>query len=310
MKFGAIKAAVLISLTAWGAAAFSEVPSKASNIGGISNTRHNLTQSYLPAQGQNWMNLSRNDYGEICVYCHTPHAANAGVALPLWNRTIKSTTYRTYDTLGTSTLTQPVNQPGPNSISCLSCHDGTVAIDSIINMPGSGNYNAAQISSQNNGFLSAWPGVGPGNSFYGGHGTLQVSDGAFNSYGECQSCHSINGPQNNPSTTPFFDVFYIGTDLTNDHPVGIRFPAAGPGVDFNQPNRTSGSIAFFDTDGNGRADAKNVRLYDSGKGYSVECASCHDPHGVPSGGSGSINNPTFLRIANSNSALCMTCHIK
>jgi len=308
MKSAAIKSTVLLSLMVWGAAAFSEVPSKASNVGGITNTRHNLTQSYLGGNA-GFMSLSRNDYGEVCVYCHTPHGANSNVALPLWNRTIKSTTYATYDTLGTSTLTQTVNQPGRNSLSCLSCHDGTVAIDSIINMPGSGKYQASQATSQSDSFLNAWAG-GPGGSFYGGHGTLQVSDSAFNEYGQCQSCHSISGPQFNPSGTPAFDAFYIGTDLTNDHPVGIHFPAAGPGVDFNQPNRSTGSISFFDTDGNGRADPKNVRLYDSGNGFSVECASCHDPHGVPSGGAGSVNNPTFMRVANTGSALCLTCHVK
>lgn len=313
-KSTAVKSAVVVALMVWGASAFSEAPTQASNVGGIANTRHNLTQSFLQARGSNtFMNLSRNDYGEVCVYCHTPHGANSNVALPLWNRTIKTTTYKTYDTLGTSTLTQAVNQPGPNSLSCLSCHDGTVAVDSIINMPGSGKYSAAQATSQNNGFLSSWTGAGPGNSFYGAHGTLNATNAAMQEYGQCQSCHSINGPQYNPGgqyPIPAFDVFYISTDLTNDHPVGIHFPAAGPGVDFNQPTRVQGAITYFDTDGNGRLDAKNVRLYDSGKGPSVECASCHDPHGVPTSGPGSAIAPTFLRISNTGSALCLTCHIK
>lgn len=103
----------------------------------------------------------------------------------------------------------------------------------------------------------------------------------------------------------------IGTDLTNDHPVGIRYPTTfGAGVDFNPPTVTSGNIAFFDSDGNGRADPKNVRLYNTGDGYEVECASCHDPHGVPSTGPGSAFNPSFLRVANNNSLLCQTCQNK
>lgn len=308
MKLAATGSGVLIAFMIWSANVFSEVPSKANNMGGIANTRHNLTQSYLGANA-NWMSMSRNDYGEVCVYCHTPHGANSDIALPLWNRTIKSTTYKTYNMLGTSTLTQPVSQPGRSSLTCLSCHDGTVAVDSIINMPGSGNYRASQSNSQNDSFLNAWPG-GPGSSFYGGHGTLQVSSSAFNEYGQCQSCHSISGPQYSPATTPAFDAFYIGADLTNDHPVGIHFPAPEKGVDFNQPNRATGLISFFDTDGNGRADPNNVRLYQGVNGYSVECASCHDPHGVPSGGRGSLNNPTFLRVSNAGSELCLTCHIK
>jgi len=307
MKFAATKPALLLALMLWGNAA-PGAPSKAGNMGGIVNTGHNLTQSYLGG-GAGWMSLSRNDYVEVCVYCHTPHGANSNVALPLWNRTIKTTAYTTYDTLGTSSLTQPVSQPGVNSLVCLSCHDGQIATDSVINMPGSGRYQASQAGSQNNAFLNAWPG-GPGGSFYGGHGTLEVSANAFNRYGECQSCHSIAGDQHDPSTTPAFDAFYIGTDLTNDHPVGIRFPAAGPGVEFNQPTATGNTIAFFDSDGNGHADPKNVRLYNSSNGYQVECASCHDPHGVPSGAKGSLFNPSFLRVSNSGSALCQTCHSK
>lgn len=48
--------------------------SRAPNFGSVAATRHNLTMSYLGA-GAGWMSLSRNDYGEVCVYCHTPRDA-------------------------------------------------------------------------------------------------------------------------------------------------------------------------------------------------------------------------------------------
>lgn len=296
MKITLVKAGVLVSLIAWGIAAYGGV-TKATNIGGIINTRHNLTQSFLGGTAV-IMDPFRNNYGEVCVYCHTPHGANTSVALPLWNRTIKSTTYKTYDQLGTN-ITQPVSQPGPNSLSCLSCHDGTVAIDSIINMPGSGKANPAQATTQNDAFLNTWTtngGPAPIHATMGGGSTTT-----------CITCHNIPGSE---PAIPDWGVAFIGTDLTNDHPVGIRFPAAGPGVDFNQPNRNTGRIAYFDTDGNGHADANNIRVYASGNDFSVECASCHDPHGVPSGGQGTVNFPTFLRTSNTGSALCLTCHVK
>ena len=47
-----------------------------------------------------------------------------------------------------------------------------------------------------------------------------------------------------------------------------------------------------------------------GEGFEVECASCHDPHGVPSTGEGSTLLPSFLRVRNENSAVCLTCHTK
>ena len=106
--------------------------SAASAMGSIANTRHNLTQSFL-ADRAGIMNIARNDYGEVCVYCHTPHGASTLSTAPLWNRTMNTGLYQVYDKI--RTLNQPIGQPGVNSLTCLSCHDGTIAIDSVINMP-------------------------------------------------------------------------------------------------------------------------------------------------------------------------------
>ena len=100
----------------------------------------------------------------------------------------------------------------------------------------------------------------------------------------------------------------VETDLRNDHPVGLQFPGDSP--DFNGGTVDFGKLRFFDSDGDGRPDPDEVRFYDTGEGFEVECASCHDPHGVPSNGPGSTFNPTFLRIANAGSSLCLSCHIK
>ena len=129
-----------------------DLPTKFSNIGSVGNTRHNLTQRQVAGGGPAGatMDSFRNDYLEVCVYCHTPHASNSTVpSVPLWNRTMRSTTYQTYDLLNTAGLTQPVSQPGVNSLTCLSCHDGQTAVDSVINMPGSGRYLASQETTEN-----------------------------------------------------------------------------------------------------------------------------------------------------------------
>jgi len=262
--------------------------SKASNVGGISNTRHNLTMSYLGSTTGN-MDLARNNYGEVCVYCHTPHGANSTIDGPLWNRTNKGTTYTTYDMALMSGQTPA--QPGINSLTCLSCHDGAVAIDSIINMPGSGRYDGSQQTGQNNTFLSQWDNASGTNPTT--HGTLS----------DCTSCH---GP--NPFGVPDFTVFVIGTDLRNDHPVGVSLPNTAI-HDFKAPNAQKGGLKFYDN-GNGRADSNEVRFYDTGAGFKVECASCHDPHGVSPSGHGGALNPSFLRVANTQSTLCLTCHDK
>lgn len=278
--------------------------SKFSNRGSVANTRHNLTQrpnEVGPGGPINaaQMDTQRNDYGEVCVYCHTPHGANTSIAAPLWNRTTKATTYQTYDLLDTATLTQPVTPPGASSLTCLGCHDGTTAVDAIVNMPGSGRYNTARISSDAPALLNEWPNAAVT------HAGLRAPDQG------CLSCHSPNGAGAAFPTAYDFSAFALGTDLRNDHPVGIRFPTAtGPGTDFNEPPRRGARLAFFDSNANNRADGDEIRLYNSGEGYEVECASCHDPHGIPSAGPGSLFNPTFLRIPNTGSAVCRTCHSK
>lgn len=281
--------------------AAGDLPSKFSNQGGIINTRHNMTQRQAsggPAGAT--MDQYRNDYQEICVYCHTPHGANGNIKLPLWNRTLKATTYTTYDQLGTSSLTQSVNQPGPASLACLSCHDGQTAVDSIINLPGSGGYSAAQISSQSNSFLSDnWTNTrGPDASVHIGLAP------APNENTGCLACHSSDAGFVLGAGATNFKSFAIGKDLRNDHPVGMALPAGN--AEFKTPGAVQGSSAFFDLDSDGHMDKNEIRLYDA----RVECASCHDPHGVsPTGPSGTIN-PTFLRISNAGSAVCLTCHTK
>lgn len=68
--------------------------------------------------------------GQICVACHVPHNADVNVEAPLWNHTVSTATYTLY---GSSTLKAVPQQPGPGGISrlCLSCHDGTIALDSF-----------------------------------------------------------------------------------------------------------------------------------------------------------------------------------
>lgn len=308
-----------MGLLGFGATAFADgwdPTSQASAIGSIANTRHNLTVSYS-SLGQ-VMDLARNNYGAICVYCHTPHGANGQIQAPLWNRTVNPGNYTIYDK--PTTLMRPIGLPGPNSLTCLSCHDGTIAIDSVLNMPGSGGYGNNEVGTSNMAFLDNWSAAGnPGPS--GDHFVLGPENGTSNT--GCAFCHTPG----NPFGAPDYSVFMLGTDLRNDHPIGVQFPTSfGPEIDFNEPNvKVPGKWAFFDVNGNNHADKNEVRLYDTGDGPEVECASCHDPHGIPSNGAGTRFNPSFLRVNNGiagthngttgivsdgPSALCLTCHSK
>ena len=298
--------------------------SKAPNRDSIEFTRHNLTLSYNQA-GQIVMDaIARNNYNEICVYCHTPHGANSQVNAPLWNRTVNTGEYQIYDK--PRTLNRPIGQPGPNSLTCLSCHDGTISIDSIINMPGSGGYNkASETPGDHTPFLNSWAAKG-GNAPSLGHLRMGSPDGAVGSSEFCTLCHNSDDPSNQSAMSDF-RVFVIGTDLRNDHPIGIQYPE-GPygkeiGIDFHEPykgftNATGASMWFHDTNGNTYPDKDEPRMYNTGENFEVECASCHDPHGVPINGPGSQFIPSFLRVSNGNvntgegnpSGLCLTCHVK
>ncbi len=91
----------------------------------IAGTEHNLSAS--GDAGNN---------GEICVYCHTPHGSNTDIDAPLWNKPATGATYTMYSS---TTIDGAISAaPASVSVACLTCHDGTQAMDSVINAPGMG----------------------------------------------------------------------------------------------------------------------------------------------------------------------------
>lgn len=78
-------------------------------------------------------NVVPSDPGSVCGVCHQPHRADSTVA-PLW---IHSTTtpgqftmYSTNTVPSSKMNATPDATPGGVSLACLSCHDGTVAVNS------------------------------------------------------------------------------------------------------------------------------------------------------------------------------------
>jgi len=64
---------------------------------------------------------------QVCIFCHTPH--NAAPIQPLWNRNVPVAAYIPYTS--TAMQAQP-GQPTGTSKLCLSCHDGTIALGSVV----------------------------------------------------------------------------------------------------------------------------------------------------------------------------------
>jgi len=300
--------------------------------GSIVNTRHNLGST-----GQGLNTASAASTGEICIFCHTPHGGDTGAPVPLWNKRLTTATFSTYDMLGTSTLDAAVGDVGSVSLACLTCHDGTQAIDNIINAPGSGGFDTT------------------GGGATGLGWTWNSTDGSLDANGAFTGGIAAG------------NIWQIGTDLTNDHPVSMQYAGGGYSAssptgglfgtigatrdqDFNPAIQIGTGARWYveNTAEPGAGNAESVvgqfdkwdfKLYTrdttsgmrtslNGAAFAgepepfVECGSCHDPH---------FQTTTFLRMqgntdtttgiggtttmagnlqSNTGSRVCLTCHAK
>ncbi|MES9940735.1 MAG: cytochrome c3 family protein [Candidatus Thiodiazotropha sp. 6PLUC2] len=97
-----------------------------SSFADIAGTSHDLTsQTTL---------LTNAGNTQICAYCHTPHnASTTNNTTPLWNHEDTTATYTMYSS---PSLDMTIaGSPSGVSLACLSCHDGSVAADQLINFP-------------------------------------------------------------------------------------------------------------------------------------------------------------------------------
>jgi len=253
----------------------------------ISNTRHNLGTMNPAGNG---IDGGVGATSEICIFCHTPHGGATAAPVPLWNRVTTTATFQTYATLATGTLDGAEAGIGSISIACLSCHDGTQAMDVVLNSPGFGTTGTV-------------------------NGTLGVAGWADG--------HRMDGT-NSQGANLAAELVYIATDLTNDHPISIQYGGGGlttgnlttvagglKDPDFVIPVQTTNAagdtIWYIDRNTDTIKDKTDLPLYTRNFGTAdqptVECGSCHDPH---------VANPTFLRPTggNAGSAVCLSCHTK
>jgi len=86
----------------------------------VVNSKHNLSVSGPGA-------LRSTNEQQVCIFCHTPH--NATPVQPLWNRNMPVTAYVPYSS---NSLQAKPGQPTGASKLCLSCHDGTIALGSVV----------------------------------------------------------------------------------------------------------------------------------------------------------------------------------
>ncbi|MBI3609374.1 MAG: hypothetical protein HY204_01565 [Nitrospirae bacterium] len=263
----------------------------------MSQTKHNLSS-----------NPDINAIGttEICVFCHTPHGGNMAAPghAPLWNRLLPDdSSYEVYsspnfdaqDILGT-------HRPKGVSLACLSCHDGSIAFDSLINGSGSGGFVPANLG------VGRGPGIGdPKISFLGG-GIVDASD----TFAEgLRDSTEVEPTAESPYSGGLHDLVRgvgkgsegaqpfpnLGQDLRDDHPVGMEIPCITDSQ-FSEiceeltasklDGGTDGtSVAFISRTSPDRSviwpleKRDRLRAYpstDQPGRYFIECASCHNPH--------------------------------
>ncbi|MBI5193301.1 MAG: hypothetical protein HZA08_07665 [Nitrospirae bacterium] len=298
---------LIITFVAAGLALGTYISSQAAE--DVRNSKHNLSANRnITALGETTGvnggpdgHVKFSGTTEVCVFCHTPHGGRtdvAGNAAPIWNRASSVAVYDVYTSPNFDAAGSSPGNPKGVSVACLSCHDGTVAFDALVNLPGRGGYQ----------------GVDPvSNPDWTGSGTLVDTDDTFNAAAE-----------------PFPNV---GTDLRNDHPISMEIPDTDP--QFNQIRTNldtgalgNGKVAFLSRSGDytdipDKRDRLRAYPTVTGKAY-IECASCHNPHEnsstrflrYPSTDASVLPLPSGVSAADLNlnrnmgSLLCLSCHQK
>jgi predicted CXXCH cytochrome family protein len=111
----------------------------------------------------------------------------------------------------------------------------------------------------------------------------------------CLSCHdgvtALDSYGGTSGSVPLAGTANLGTDLSDDHPIGIEYPVSQT-YDYNNPSTFAAGI-------NGGPGVTLVTIATVDR---VECTSCHHVHNNGLG--------DFLRVPLQESYLCLQCHIK
>lgn len=262
-------------------------PAISGRVSDVRATSHNLSVSGGSGPGA----VKAVTETQVCVFCHTPHAATPG-AVPLWNRKLSTATYTVYtsNSLDANAIQGSLDQPGGSSKLCLSCHDGTLAVGSVNVLNGQGSEaTPGSVSIQMSG-------TGAGGAMPAGQG---IATGFTRN---------------------------LGTDLTNDHPISVTYTSALAtrdgemrAVDASQ-KWPSGSGTVIGVRAPGYRPSLPLEPTGASGAGQVQCASCHDPHVRET--DAAQGNQKFLRMnrfqvdvpgvgfSEANDIICLGCHDK
>jgi len=234
----------------------------------IQNSKHNMNLVF----GANTIQDN-----QICLPCHAPHSQPDKTQDTLWNHVMPSQSYTLY---GSGTSYVGLDE---TSKKCLSCHDGSVAVDSygaggtvttgthfIGTTNDAGGNSTAGFQIGGGGDLSHDHPVGIQYPGLSADGKTWVSTRGFKDPTKFNTTSYYSAIQNPDSS-------YVPANYVNDGGTSIK--AVG-GASISLSSTTSGGVTY-----------SNV----------VGCGSCHTPH---------TNTYNFLHVPNTNSQLCLTCHDK
>jgi hypothetical protein len=238
---------------------------------------------------------------------------------PLWNRNIPlSSSYTPYGSPNFDASGIDPGKPKGVSLACLSCHDGTIAVDALINAPGSGGFEVLNRTAAGGGVsigaISFTSGgiIDPDSTFAGTDTTFRNSTDQ-NTIGlnpcpgnPCNAASpyaggihdTVTGGLGLESATPFPN---LDINLSDDHPIGMQVPATGFDAEGGPSQDPQFKLIGDNSTMDGHADdGKNVkyitknpantvatdkrdrlRAYPStgvAGAFYIECASCHNPH--------------------------------
>lgn len=143
---------------------------------------------------------------QVCIFCHVAHNADTTVIdAPLWDHEVTRKTFQLYNS---PTLDATPSQPQGGSRLCLSCHDGTIAVDSyggrsgVIFLGGDAAVGADELTNDHpvSFVYDDALAVDDGELFFpssapSGLGSTISDDLLFSDLLECASCHDVhNGP--------------------------------------------------------------------------------------------------------------------
>jgi hypothetical protein len=233
---------------------------------GVANTAHNLSSQ----DGGTLDYYVSDNEDEICIFCHTPHGGSLDG--PLWNRSSPgNSTFTHYTTATLDSISAGATRVlSDESLICMSCHDGAMAINHILNVSNS---------------TGTQPTIGGSND-------VQI----VNLSG---TIGGVIGKSLADETS--------STDLTDDHPISFSYDdvlayytSAGKGTQLHDVTTATGSGVRFYGSGN-RVECGSC--HDPHVNYDSGIPDGNDP-------TANEDYRPFLITPNIGSALCLACHNK